>query len=162
MACVAALAGVPGWAAARSAGPTADQLAQVGRICQSVVRIRPGEAQYVGCVSSLSDSLQSLEQGRALQQARAACLGKGLGPDSPDWGDCILQSAGAPYPAIKAAAEAEAPGASKSYFSASPREVARREQLACARLGFDPADGAFAGCVANLAGTLFEIDNPQH
>jgi hypothetical protein len=49
----------------------------------------------------------------------------------------------------------------KSYFYASPDEVHRREELACARLGFVPLSGAFESCVANLAGTLDAIDAPS-
>ena len=55
---------------------------------------------------------------------------------------------------------AEGPGASRSYFFASSDEVLRREQLSCARLGLDPANGAYTYCVANLAATLATIDAP--
>ena len=50
--------------------------------------------------------------------------------------------------------------ASGSYFYASQRELYRREQLSCTRLGLARADGALAECVADLDGRLFEADNP--
>jgi hypothetical protein len=64
-----------------------------------------------------------------------------------------------------------APGASaappakalKSYFLATNDEVHRREQEACARIGFDSVGGgfAFAQCVADLQSNLFDADNPH-
>ncbi len=50
----------------------------------------------------------------------------------------------------------------KSYFYASPSETHHRMQLSCARLGLDPASGAFADCVAGLQASLFAADNPMN
>jgi hypothetical protein len=50
----------------------------------------------------------------------------------------------------------------KSYFYASNGEIRRREQAACVELGEDPATTAFAQCVADLQGELFDADNPMH
>jgi hypothetical protein len=47
-----------------------------------------------------------------------------------------------------------------SYFSASNDEIHRRERQACAAIGEDPSTSAFAQCVADLAGNLFDADNP--
>lgn len=145
----------------------ADQVGGVGRVCQTVMHVQPGEEHYDACVESLSDSMQSLNRGSALQQARGHCLDEGLSPDSPGWGECELQSAErqpvaarSPNLAISGVGQMQEPGSSKSYFSTSPHDVFRREQLSCARLGFDPADGAFAGCVASLQSALFAADNP--
>jgi hypothetical protein len=55
----------------------------------------------------------------------------------------------------------EGPTSSGSNFSASFDTVLRREQHACARLGFDPAFGAFANCVADLQGALQRTDFPS-
>jgi hypothetical protein len=47
-----------------------------------------------------------------------------------------------------------------SFFYASAHETARREQQACASLGFEPPYGQFASCVKRLQDTFFAIDNP--
>jgi hypothetical protein len=86
---------------------------------------------YDACVLSLSDSLQSVNSGRAVQQ------------------DLAAGNAG----------DVEEPRSSRSYFYASPHEVSRRVKLSCARLGFDPANGAFTNCVVNLAAALDAVDN---
>jgi hypothetical protein len=61
-------------------------------------------------------------------------------------------------------ADSEAPlpaRPTKSYFAASNDEVHRRAQAACAAIGVGPATGAFGQCVADLAGKLFDADNPH-
>jgi hypothetical protein len=144
-----ALASVAAYARADAPGADAGQDASVAEICQTVVRIEPGGAQYEACVLSLADSLRSLGRDRAMRQARIDCLDKGLRPDSRGLAERTLQLTGA------------GPTSSRSYFYVSQSEVYRREQLSCIRLGFDPADGAFADCVANLDGGLFAADNPS-
>jgi hypothetical protein len=148
-----------------------DQLAQIGRICETVIRVPPGEAHYVGCVESLSSSMRSLGHDRTMERARVDCLDRGLKLDSPALAECVLKlsdmkpdSSGleTPAPAISGTSELEQPGSSKSYFYASPRDVHRRVQLSCARLGFDPGSGGFGGCVASLQAALFAADNPMH
>jgi hypothetical protein len=143
-----------------------DQVANVGQICSSVMRLEPSGEQYQSCVDSLMDSAKNLNSGQAMQQARANCFDKGLRPGEPGFGECELRSADAQpvrttttwAPAANDAAE---PGGTKSYFYASPRDVFRREQLSCGRLGFDPADGGFGSCVAGLQSSMFEADNPS-
>ena len=49
----------------------------------------------------------------------------------------------------------------KSYLAASNDEIHRRERQACAAIGEDPATIAFARCVTDLAGKLFDADNPH-
>jgi hypothetical protein len=126
-----ALASVVVGAQANAANPDAGQATSVAEICQTIIRLEPGGAQYEACVLSLAGSQRSLGRDRAVRQAQVA-----------------LESSGA------------APTSSRSYFYASEREVFRREQLSCARLGFEPDDGALANCVADLDGRLFEADNP--
>lgn len=63
-----------------------------------------------------------------------------------------------------AAARIEASVASdsaQSYFRASSQEIRRREQSACARLGYDPTSGGFAACVASLDTALYAADHRQ-
>jgi hypothetical protein len=118
-----ALASIAVGAPAGAASPDVNRTAGVADICQRVIGLEPGRAQYEACVLSLADSLRDRDR-------------------------VALQSSGAP------------PASSGSYFYASEREIHRREQLSCARLGFQPADGAFADCVADLDGRLFVADNP--
>jgi hypothetical protein len=153
-----ALAGVAGSAMAQSYSPgalSADQSAQVVQICKTVIRVQPEEEHYEGCVDSLSASLSNVGQARALRRARDGCLDKGLAPASPELAECLLDD-DAPRSGSTAAAS------SRSYVYASDDELHHREQLSCARLGFEPASGAFASCVADLAATLFAADMPQN
>jgi hypothetical protein len=85
----------------------------------------------------------------------------GLEPGGAQYEACTLSLADSLRSLGRAAVHAGAqPSASRSYFYASQREVYRREQISCTRLGLAPADGAFAECVANLDGRLFGADNP--
>ena len=140
----------------------ADQFAQVGRLCQSVIRVQPGEAHYVGCVESLSDSWRGLEQARTLSGARASCLDRGLKPDTPDLAECELRAAQSAPPVIRPVSTRDEPVSGKSYFYASPSDVHRREELSCARLGFEPGSGGFQSCVAGLQSAMFAADNPMN
>jgi hypothetical protein len=159
----ASLAGCASAAAHDPARPSADGPTGVGGVCETVMGLHPGEAHYDGCVASLSASQESLERGRALERARAGCLGQGLAADGPALAECALRPGEAAAPAAGPARAAVARTvAAGSYFYASPREVFRREQSSCARLGLDPADGAFAGCVAGLASALFAADHPAN
>jgi hypothetical protein len=144
-----------------------DQLAHIGAICETVMRVHPNEAHYDGCVMSLSDSAHNQGGGLALLQAHDDCRQKGLQPNTPELATCVLQSeeAGSAQPSalrIGSPSNLQMPGGSKSYSFVSSRDRFRREQLSCALLGLDPVHDAFAGCVANLASTLFGLDNPQN
>jgi len=153
-------------APAQASGKTgAEQLAR--QVCQSVIRVRPGVSQFDGCVSSLVDSLESASRGRAVSQARDVCFAQGIKPGSADLSLCLLRAADTkldpdainlPDTASVAAGMTDDPQSSKSYFAVSSDTIRRRERQACARLGFDPAYGAFANCVANLQSSLQGID----
>jgi hypothetical protein len=73
---------------------------------------------------------------------------------------------GSPNASAKADANLAAPESaevshpSTSYFDSSPRATARREELACASVGVDPATAAFDACVKELSSTLYAIDHP--
>ncbi len=168
---VSALA-VVGVAACATAGPypynpdrlASTQVGEIGRVCQTVVGVQPSEARYFACVGSLSDSARNIGRGRALQQARNGCMAKGLRPGSPDLDICVVESTGsasASVPDLAMSRRMEEPGVSKTYPYASQREVHRREELSCARLGLDPAGEAFASCVGGLDSALFAADNPS-
>jgi hypothetical protein len=140
--------------------PTED-ISGVGQICGSVVGAEPGQAQYVGCVQSLSDSWVHLQHSRAAAEARSDCLAQGLKPETPDLAVCELRtSQTAPVSRIPVKAGDEA--AASSYYSASPREVHQRNQMSCARMGYEPASGGFGACVASLQASQFAADNPMN
>ncbi|HEX4183973.1 MAG TPA: hypothetical protein VHY34_12020 [Caulobacteraceae bacterium] len=161
--CVAALvAGPAAWPGVASAAPTAAGPADsLGSICQSVVGIPPGDAQYQACVYALSHYLDRLGEENALAAARKTCMDVGKAPDSPSLSECELSHTERMAPA---ATIAETPASAPkigSYFYASPQEVRRREERACARLGLDPTDNVFGRCVARLSAELLEVNNPQ-
>ncbi len=163
----------------------ADQFSRVSQICQTVMGLSPDEAltggnwlgndrldydtsHYRGCVLSLSDSLQSVVDAQVTRKADESCRAKGLKPGSADLALCVLRSVNSnPVSAATQAPEvAETPinalvtPAKHSFYAASPRETARREQAACAALGLSPAEGAFKSCVRELDGTFYAIDHP--
>jgi hypothetical protein len=92
-------------------------------------------------------------------RAREGCLGRGLSPNSPGLAECTLAASDT----RRAAAPIDTGGDSvhaKSYFYASPSQVHRREETACAHLGLDPSSDGFATCVAGLQTSRFMADNP--
>jgi hypothetical protein len=136
-------------------------LASLGAICQSVVGIPPDNAQHQACVFSLSHYLDRIDDANAAENARKACLAMGKAPDSVDLAECELSQRELKKPV--AAVTAPPPGPKiQSYFYASPKEVRRREERACAELSLDPAEAVFGRCVARLSAALLEVNNPAH
>jgi len=153
---------------------------RVAGICQNVIGLSPAErltggnwlgndkldywtSHYRGCIVSLSDSLQSARDTEVVQQAEGQCRAKGLQPGSPDLALCVLQAANQhPVPTGSQLAAASQPTASPpgSFYFASPRETARRVQVACAALGLSPAQAEFGTCVTQLKATFYAIDHP--
>jgi len=154
---------------AQASGKTgAEPLAQ--QICQTVIRVQPGEYHFDGCVSSLAASVDSASRDRAVAQARNDCFVQGLKPGSADLGLCLLRAGDAtPGPSAIELPDAtrvttaitDDPRSSKPYSSISSDAAFHREQQACALLGFDPAFGAFASCVTDLQNTLRPIVLPE-
>ena len=56
------------------------EAARVGQVCESVVRVQPGEEHYDNCVESLSDSLQSLGDRPTPARPGARLPSRGLRP----------------------------------------------------------------------------------
>jgi len=155
----------------------------VAGICQNVMGLSPGErltggnwlgndkldywtSHYRGCLVSLSDSLQDARDSTVVQQAEDRCRAKGLLPGSPDLALCVLKSANEhPEPTASSAVSSptglsESTVAAGSFYFASPHEIARREQVACAALGLSPAQAEFKSCVQQLKSTFYAIDHP--
>lgn len=157
---MAALAWIGPVASASAGDPAgrgeADRL-QAERLCAEVVGLPSGGTHFAACAQSLSASLRDLQRTSALSQARAACLRDGVA--AADLPACELQRADAePTPAPQR--RPERPGGAASYFAVSPAVGWRREQLACAELGFDPSQDAFGVCAANLQAALSRQSTP--
>jgi hypothetical protein len=158
------------------------QLSRVTEVCQNVMGLSPSErliggywmgdsrldywtSRYRGCVTSLSDSVQAAGDTQAKQQADSECRAKGYATGSPDLALCVLQTArqtqnaGGTQTTGQHNAE-PLPTASGSLFYASAGERRRREELACAATGIDPAGDAFKACVNDLQRTFHAIDTP--
>jgi hypothetical protein len=143
---------------AASAGSYADD-GQVGAVCAGVVGVQPGEKHYAACVESLSRSLGGLRDGEGMGLARQGCLARGYRPNTSGLAECEL--AAAPAPAANGPEySATPPGGSRSYVVVSRETAFRRDQLACARLGFDPTQAPFGDCAADLRAALARASEP--
>ena len=123
-----------------------------------------GENHYEGCIATLSTALRGVARANAGLRANQRCLDRGLKPDTPDLAECVLNAEDGVKRARTAVNNPAAPTARPfpgSFFSASHREILRREKLACARLGLDPDSQAFDSCVKRMIDTFFSIENPQ-
>lgn len=160
------------------------QLGRVEGVCQSAMglspseppiwgpgdpNLTPGENHYQGCVASLSDTLRRINRSDAALQADADCRARGLTPGSAGLAECVLHGVDA-KPSIQPASTAmlASPGGQAaapprgSFFFAGGAEINRRERLACAELGLNPAFEGFASCVKDMDDTFFAIDNPHN
>src|SRR5579862_4059614 len=147
---------------------SADQIAYARDLCTGVVGIYPGEEHFKGCVSSLTDSIQSASQEHAIVQARSKCFAQGYNPGSSDLALCLLQAAnahpvaGAWTPLVDLNGIDNRDDRAMFNFTSSLGTISDREQQACARLGFDPAFGDFASCVADLQSVVQNTDMPSN
>jgi hypothetical protein len=165
-----------------------DQVAQVAEICQTAMGLKPsdppvagdyrgsphlepGISHYQACIASLSDSLQDVNDAHVASQADADCRAQGFKPGSADLAECVLKSMETKpkAAAAKTSTVASSPDSAKAtlvsvgnFYLASPHETRRREEIACARLGFEPPNGAFASCVKLLDDNFYAIDNPVY
>jgi hypothetical protein len=158
MACALSLAGLGClFAAPATAAPARD--GAVGRVCAGTLGLDPGEKHYAACVQSLSGSLADLRAGQGMAAARRICLDRGMTPGATDFNECELREA-ATAPPAQIVDDTAAPAGARSYFETSRQEAWRRDELACARLGFDPAGAAFQSCAADLRGALARASMP--
>lgn len=169
--CAFGLVAYEGLAGCASPGPynpshlAPPQLGQVQELCQSGMGIPAGISLSSDCVASLSSSAVALGRVRTMEQARRACLSKGLAPGQLGLSQCELTTVSqrwAPRPNT-ADVQLDTSGLqrpARSYYEASFKMVRRREQDACARLGYDPSYPSFAQCVARLDTALFISTHP--
>jgi hypothetical protein len=136
-----------------------DSDAQVDQICTSVVGLAPGEKHFAACEQSLADSLRGLREAQGAALTRRDCRDQGYRPGTAGLAECELASAPANRPR-GADLNAPVPGGSRSYFLVSRDTAFRRDELACAKLGFDPAQSAFTACASDLRGALARASAP--
>ena len=159
----AAAAGCAGAATFNPYGLPDGQVANINRICGSVMGLEHGEEHYQNCVESLMASARGLDRGLQLSNARAACRRSEPGASPVALSECELQRADSqPIAAPTDGSEALDSPPAKSYAYASNGEVRRRERIACARLGLDPLAADFGACVAGLQASMFAADNPAN
>jgi hypothetical protein len=150
---------------------SADQLTQVGEVCESTMGFRPSEAltdnlwpgnpdpatstnSYRGCVATLSISLKEAATARASRQAERECPSKGFTTGSSDSALCVLTAEELPPPAneTRLASTTIKPflvSTRPAYSGHEPSGVPK-EKLACAELGLDPNEDAFSACARSL------------
>jgi hypothetical protein len=141
----------------------AAQLSQIGAVCQSVMGLPAATySQHLACVESLSHSFAQRQKTAGVLAVRQDCLAQGLKPGTTALSDCELDSRprGLTQDAPQLLQTALPSHPPKSYFGASFDEIRRREQHACAAIGYDPVSAGFGQCVADLAAELAEVDHP--
>jgi hypothetical protein len=154
---------------------SASRVSQVGEICQTVMGFEPSEPlvdnlwpgdpdpesstnKYRGCVASLSNSLVSAAAAGEESRADEVCRASGLQPGNSDFGVCVAQLVEASASTIdpETAPLTVIPFSKETTtgsFSSAP-EMLRRERLACAEVGLEPKQNAFASCVRGLSDVL--------
>jgi hypothetical protein len=156
--CLSAAAGLA-LASPMAATARTDSGDRAGQICASVVGLAPGEKHFAACEESLADSLHNLREGEGYAVARRGCLERGYRPNTAGLAQCELAATPASDPQGPAY-DAPVPGGSRSYFMVSRDVAFQRDQLACAKLGFDPAQNAFADCASDLRAALARASEP--
>jgi hypothetical protein len=149
---------------------TPQQSAFVQATCTKVMRLQEGEAQWAGCVSSLSDSLVGEIQVDRDAYAYRDCTQTGLKRETREFSQCVLDREnvqlasnmhqGGALSQLDAAYVKPADGNSKGYYEASFDLRHRREQYSCAELDLEAYSGPYDQCVANLESSLFSIEHP--
>jgi hypothetical protein len=133
--------------------------ASAAEVCQSTMGLQPGQSQYEACFESLKSTTRDIGRAKILDRARADCRAHDP-QDAPDLAECELRESWT-MPASTATSSVTQPKLGRTYFGETNGDHYRREQLSCARLGLDPAGGAFDNCVASLQSAMFAADNPM-
>ena len=148
-----------------------DRLSQVDQVCQAVMSFKPSEAltdnlwpgdpdtpsstnRHRGCIATLSNALTRAQATRVAKQAEQDCLSQGFVPGRSDLARCVLTVKDRPLTTTETRLAALDP---KPYLiSTTPRFAGtvpaqvRKEELACADVGIDPNDEAYASCTKGL------------
>ncbi|MBN9588053.1 MAG: hypothetical protein J0G99_03505 [Alphaproteobacteria bacterium] len=150
---------------------TPQQNAFVGATCAKVMRLDPGEAEYEGCVSDLSDVVVAQLQYAREIRAYRTCGESGLKRHTAEFSRCVLkqeddQQAARPNGSgtalqFNVADVKSADDNPRDYYTANFDLRRRREEYACAQTGLEPGSEAFATCANNLDVDLFNIAHPQ-
>jgi hypothetical protein len=159
-----ALATTPAWASVYNPEHLApDQMSHIEAVCQTAMGLPDSPStQHYACADSLSHSFAARLKAGRLLTARQDCLARGLEPRTTAFSECELtpRPQQVPQNAQPALETALPTPRAKSYFGASFDEIRRREQRACAEIGYDPAGAGIGECVAHLALYLNEADHP--
>jgi hypothetical protein len=149
---------------------TPQQSALVRATCTKVMRLQEGQAQWAGCVSSLSDSLVGEIRIDRVAYVYRDCAQTGLKRETLEFSQCVLDREnvrlapnmhqGAALSQLDAAYVKPSDGNSKGYYEVSFNLRHRREQYSCAELDLEANSGPFDQCVANLESSLFSIEHP--
>lgn len=150
---------------------TPQQTAALEATCSNVMGLTKGEAEFSGCVSSLSATIAGQLQASATNGAYRDCEEMGLKSETPDFSRCVLDRENSqlasnnlqtnPASGIDVGYSQPKNGKIESYFHTTFDERHRREQYSCASLGINPGSSGFVSCVNDLDMTLFGIDHPN-
>jgi hypothetical protein len=155
------------------AGLSANEALKVEKICQTVMGLNPSGVlydnlwpdapdpasisnDYRGCIASLSNSLKDSAEARAERQADRDCAARGLEAGSSALAECVLRDVDSTSNSggIRTASLTVTPYTPTAVPDPSIPQTLRRQQLACAELGLEPGQRAFANCVHGLRNVL--------
>jgi hypothetical protein len=155
---------------------SADQLSQVGEVCQNVLGFRASEPltdnlwpynpdsssstnRYQGCIATLSNTLSQAELASTARQAEQDCRLQGFVAGSSGLARCVLgvkDEPGSPSNPLLASLDPKPLLFSSGGRSSGAPATASQEQQACADIGIDPYGAQFASCVQSLKSVAFE------
>jgi len=155
---------------------SADQLSQVGEVCQNVLGFRASEPladnlwpydpdsssstnRYRGCIATLSSTLRQVEIARAERQAEQDCRSQGFVAGSSVLARCVLgvkDETGSQSTTLLASLDPKPFLLSSRSRSSNVLATVSKEQLACADIGIDPYGAEFASCVQSLNSVALE------
>jgi len=155
---------------------SAEQLSQVGDVCQNVLDFHASEPlkdnpwpynpdtsslsnRYQGCIATLSNHLSQVEIARAASQAEQDCRSKGFVAGSSGLARCVLgvkNEPGSPPNTLLASLDPKPFLLTADSRSSGLSATVGKEQLACADIGIEPYGVEFASCVQSLQSVALE------
>jgi len=118
----------------------------VQAICRSTVGVSEDDAHFGVCVDGLAGALHDNDRAQILAKAEIDCAQAG----GPDQALCVLRRTQPQTARVSP----------KPFRSASTDEIKRRLEVSCAKLGLNPASGAFDACVSTIQGGFASVDTP--